>query len=492
MKTSKRFRALAALALGWGLAPGLAGAAMRPVDCWFSVPATERAECGSVDIPSAGASPPAQLAVVILKARTTAPANDPVLFIEGGPGASPFGLSEEGEERIEAWWSLTAAMRRKRDVILFDPRGVGRSVPNADCVELDELAAGPTPATKAQRDQIEEAAERACAERLAGQGFDATAMGTPLAASDAFAIARAVDAKSVNLFAVSYGTRVAFAMMREPELPIRSVVLDGVYPPDVNAREEAAWLAQRGLRHLFEDCAGNRICRAAHPDLEARFLAQIRQLLAKPAEVRVLSAGPPQRIAITAGVTLEALLTAMTQGDALAELPDMADRVARGRFMPLLPWLRSSWFGDPDTADGLALSIECRETVNTADPKQVLSGLKRFEPFGAVLDEDPAIRLCGAWPSSVSMPAERLPVASPAPTLLLSGAYDTVTPPEWGDRAAATLPKSRHVVFRSLGHIVTMAKTCPMGMASDFIDDPNPAALRICAEAARPPVFNAR
>jgi pimeloyl-ACP methyl ester carboxylesterase len=486
-----RLTALGLMTLVLLLGGGSAEAAFRRADCWFGVPEGERATCGRVDVPAAPPVPAASLPVAILHANTPGPADDAVLYIEGGPGASPFGLGEDTEERMEAWWEQTEALRRTRDVILFDPRGVGRATPAADCPELDRLASEPAAGT-ARRNELEAAAVEDCARRIMIQGVDPATLTTPRAAADAFAVASAVGAKSVDLWAVSYGTRVAFAMLRQPQPapPIRAIVLDGVYPPDANPREEAAWLAQRGMRRLFEDCAANRVCRAAHPDFEERFAARIGQLDAKPAEIRTASAGA--HLKLTGGLVLDALLTMLTQADELTGMPGVIERVIGDRYLQLLPWLRSPWFGDPDTADGLAMSIECRETVNAADPKQTLAGLKRWAPYGAVAADDPGPRLCANWPTGASAAGERLPVASPVPALLLSGAYDAVTPPEWGDRAAATLPKSRHVVFRGLGHIVTLSRSCPMRMVADFLATPDPAALTVCPEAAKPPAFTAR
>ena len=66
------------------------------------------------------------------------------LRLEGGPGASPFGSGEATEERMEVWWELSAPFRRTRNLILFDPRGVGRAEPDTDCPELDAAGGAPS------------------------------------------------------------------------------------------------------------------------------------------------------------------------------------------------------------------------------------------------------------------------------------------------------------------------------------------------------------
>lgn len=465
--------------------------ALDASQCWFGAPAGEQALCGEVVVPASEQAGAARLAVVVLKARTKQPAGDPVLFIEGGPGASPFGLGGGDEERMDGWWTATQPIRASRDVILFDPRGVGRSRPAADCPELDALAEAGRALPTAERDRVEATAARACAARLVQAGIPPASLTTPRSAADAFAVARAVGARSINLLAVSYGTRVAFAMLRHPELPVRTAVLDGVYPPDANPSEAEAWLAQRGMKRLLDDCAANRVCRGAFPELEKRFMARLTQLAARPAEIPASIAVTGQRMRLTAGAVLDALLAMMAQAEELPRLPSVVDEVARGQYRAIAPWLRTRWFADPETAEGVALSIECRETVNAADPAEAAAVAKRAAPFDAILGENPGPRLCAAWIPGVSAPGERLAVPSTAPILLLSGAYDSVTPPEWADRAAVTLPNARHVVFRSAGHIVTTARLCAMNMAARFMESADAKTVPVCGEAARPPVFSA-
>lgn len=452
--------------------------------CVGEVPPGELATCGWVELPERrgeAARRSHRLPVMVLHSRALPPAPDPILYLEGGPGLSPFGPADGEEERMEAWWSSTAAFRHTRDVILYEPRGAVRAEPGADCPELDALATGPVPHPR-RRDELEAAAVAACAERLGRNGPDPAGLSTPTAAEDALAIADALGVGVVNLYALSYGTRVGLEVIRRAGTRVRAAVLDGVFPPDVNAREEQAALAHRAFRRLFDDCAGNRRCRAAFPDLEKRVVQRLLRLDKAPAKVADTR--------LTATLVVDAVLAAMADGEPVGELPELLDAVARGRYDGLLPWLRPSWTGDPDTAEGLALSIECRETVNAADPARVAAGLARRAPF--LPADDPGPRLCSGWPAGDPDPAERLPVASPVPVLLLSGAYDPVTPPEWGERAASTLPRGRHVVFRSAGHGVTLLDACAAAMAARFIERPDPAAPALCPSAARPPAFITR
>lgn len=477
-----------------GASPLRAEARFTPGPCWFTVPDGEAALCGTVAVPERrdrAGSGHFRLPVAVLLSSARQPAADPVLFLEGGPGASPFGGGEATEEKMEVWWELSAPFRRTRNVILFDPRGVGRAEPDTDCPELDSVGASPRarPVTREQRAQAERAAVTTCVNRFKAMGLDGGLFSTPIAADDALDIASALGAQRVNLFAVSYGTRVALEILRRPGGRVRSAVLDSVYPPDVNAQEDAPWLAHRAFRRLFDDCATNRACRAAYPDLEKRFLALVERLNATPVDLVVGEFESRRALRLSGASLIAAGLEAMATGEAVPSVPAMLDRAIRGRYDAVAEWAPTSWLGDPDTADGLAFSTECRETVNPTDPIKQAESARRYSPYGSILADDPGQRVCRLWPAGQQEPSERLPVASPVPVLLLSGAYDPVTPPDWGDRAAATLPKSRHLVFRSAGHLVTATEECAITAAVTFIDSETLPA-NACPAAGKPPSFD--
>lgn len=497
VRSALTLRAVLAMAIATmaalGSGPAAAEARFTPGPCWFTVPDGEAALCGTVAVPERRDRPNSRslrLPVAVLLSTARQPAPDPLLFLEGGPGASPFGSSEATEERMEVWWELSAPFRRTRNLILFDPRGVGRAEPDTDCPELDGVAPtrGTRPQTREQRATAERAAVSACAARLEAAGLDGTQFSTPVAAEDALDIATALGAQRVNLFAVSYGTRVGLEILRRQGSRVRAAVFDSVYPPDVNAQEDAAWLAQRTYRRLFDDCAANRSCRSAFPDLEKRFLDLVERLDRNPVDLVVGDHETRRALRLTGGVAIAAGLEALAISEAVPLVPTVIDRAARGHYAALAEWAPINWLGDPEVADGLAFSTECRESVNSADPLKRADGARRYAPYGLVAADDPGQRVCRLWPAGHQEPAERLPVASPVPVLLLSGAYDPVTPPEWGDRAAATLPKSRHLVFRAASHIVTSSEDCAMAAAVTFIEQEAVPAT-VCPGATKPPVF---
>ena len=59
--------------------------------------------------------------------------------------------------------------------------------------------------------------------------------------------------------------------------------------------------------------------------------------------------------------------------------------------------------------------------------------------------------LCSVWPQGVRHPQIKAPVASDIPTLVLSGEYDPITPPAYGDMVMSGLSRARHIIAPGQG-----------------------------------------
>jgi pimeloyl-ACP methyl ester carboxylesterase len=125
----------------------------------------------------------------------------------------------------------------------------------------------------------------------------------------------------------------------------------------------------------------------------------------------------------------------------------------------------------------LYLSVVCREEKPQILPDAVAESIRRYGPYGSVGAYIMTNEMCDDWPVPPADPAEWQPVQSDVPVLLLSGAYDPVTPPEWAADTATHLANSRHFEFRGGGHVQSDVDDCAAQYAADFFDDPDPASL---------------
>ncbi|HEY8537297.1 MAG TPA: alpha/beta hydrolase, partial [Steroidobacteraceae bacterium] len=70
----------------------------------------------------------------------------------------------------------------------------------------------------------------------------------------------------------------------------------------------------------------------------------------------------------------------------------------------------------------------------------------------------------------------REPLAGDLPVLVISGEFDPVTPPRYGDEVVASLPKGRHIVAPGQGHNVIGAGCMPK-LFAQFLETADARAL---------------
>ena len=68
---------------------------------------------------------------------------------------------------------------------------------------------------------------------------------------------------------------------------------------------------------------------------------------------------------------------------------------------------------------------------------------------------------CAVWPKGRRPADFNAPVRSDRPVLLLSGEFDPVTPPRYGEAVLRHLPNGRHLVAGGVGHNVAVAGCAP-------------------------------
>jgi pimeloyl-ACP methyl ester carboxylesterase len=95
---------------------------------------------------------------------------------------------------------------------------------------------------------------------------------------------------------------------------------------------------------------------------------------------------------------------------------------------------------------------------------------------------DQLVTICAEFPSSPSQPADAAAVSSEISTLLLVGAYDPVTPPEYAQLASETLTRATIVQFSDQGHGALTSGVCAVGIIAQFLAQPERPPSAGCAE----------
>lgn len=467
-------------------------------DCPSTVPSGYDAECGLLIVPEDRANPDPDdtiaLQVVIFPARDENPAPDPIIYLEGGPGGNsietlPFNT------RYEPY-------AQKRDLIFIDQRGVGLSQPALDCPEFNEAALEMLPLDLTPEEITARASEalEACHDRLESEGANLSAYNSATNAADIADLRVALGYDEWNLWGISYGTRLALTIMRDYPEGVRSVILDSVYPPQVNLFTGAPDNYQRALAVLFEGCAAHPDCNSAYPDLENTFYAAVDQLNENPVMLSIVNPLNFERYDLLYdGYSFMALIFQLLYDTAtIPTLPQLIVNVHEGKFGTVSQLEGALLVNAEFISAGMYYSVECAEEISFETEETLAAAyeeaLSDAPPqlqgyyIGAVED---IMGTCELWDVPQSGANENDPISSDIPTLIMSGEYDPVTPPAWGELAAETLSNSAAFTYPGVGHGSSVSgETCPLKMALAFFDDPLNAPDSSCIAEMDGPAFD--
>ncbi len=482
---------LTAASAGCGSAPAAdSGAGVRELGsmsleaCTLTTagsPVTVSAFCGRLVVPenrerSDGRQ--IELAIALVPSRSKQPRPDPVFMLAGGPG----------QAASAAFPGAAGAFRdilRERNVVLVDQRGTGGSHP-LEC---------PQPGDTEDGNLVEvtdpEAARKLAERCLAGLDADPRYYTTSDAVLDLEAVREAIGAAQLDLVGISYGTRVALEYLRRYPQRTRSVVLDGVVPPELALGAEHARNLEDALERYFAACEDDAECHAQYGSPRTQLDELLASLDQTPRRVRF-------RDPVTDEVRDEDLTVAAVAGVVrlYAYTPQLAVMLPRtiaeanqGRPEVLMAQARmiEALIGE-QIALGPQLSVNCAEDADRLHANPADEGTLLGTGFVEVL-----LAQCEIWPRGRRPADFNVPVASDRPVLLFSGELDPVTPPRYGEDVVKHLANGRHLVARGQGHNV-MAAGCAPRLMARFISDASARGLDAsCLDrlAAPPPFLGA-
>ena len=365
--------------------------------------------------------------------------NGAVFLLAGGPGSS--GMSMAG--LTEGW---ARPLRTTMDVVLVDQRGTGYSNPLRCPRDVEARPASsfghvfPEPWIRQCRASLEPKA-------------DLRQYTTDFAADDLDDVRAALGYEQITLYGGSYGTRLAQAYMKRYAQRARAAVLDGTMPLDSKVPLTYAATSQQALDRVVEDCARTAECRTAHPALSSDFGKILARFSQGAVQTSVAAPGrPPVPVPMSRGDFGYAIRGMLYDAKGVRSLPDMIGRAAASGDISAFAqqyWERQVRF-DRGFSTGLHLSVLCAEDVPFIQPQDVPAATTRTFLGEYLIDE--YRRACALWPVAEIRPDFRQPVSASIPTLLISGYFDPVTPPEFAERIARSLTASRYIVARQGAH----------------------------------------
>ncbi len=440
-----------------------------------NLPLRLKARCGELKVPESRTEgqKTISLRIAVIRATSKKREPDPIFFITGGPG----------QAATESFVTVHSSFARlkERDIVLVDQRGTGGS--NALACKIPQ-------ALRNTPDPTPEQMETWTKDCLQSLNADVRRYTTSAAIDDLEAARKALGYAAINLYGVSYGTRVALSYLAKYETNVRTVVLDGVIPQDGALGANVAKDAQRALDAQLRRCAETPHCDRRFPKLREKLKALFDRLEKEPQKVVLPHPVTNKRTEVV--FSQDRLSTTLRlfiyQPETAALLPLLIHHASTEDDLRLLA-AQGAMIEDQlegGISNAMNHAVLCAEDVPFFPPEVPTS---TGALFSHNKEREALLKTCALWPRAKIPEGFKAPVRSAKPVLLLSGEHDPVTPPSGAAQAAQTLSNSLHLVAPGQGHMV-VNRGCITRIMRTFIKKASVAGLKTdCVKAMSAPPF---
>ena len=321
-----------------------------------------------------------------MAALNLTPENDPVVPIAGGPG-------QGSVEFYSIYRGAFEPLRRNRDILLVDQRGTGESS-RMDCPIDDDVILFEGDYT------LDDTVDfiRSCLDELP---HDPRYFTTSVAVTDLEAVRAALGYDALNLYGVSYGTRVAQHFARRYPDSTRTVTIDGVVPPQIALGPEIATESQQAVDRILARCAENPGCNERFPDIADTFARIVAELEEAPVDVDVPhpNTSRTETLSFGPGALAGAVRLLVYNPHTIALLPLFVSEAGNGNWVPLASQYVMTALAMSDAlALGMHNAVMCTEDVPFLDKTTIdYDGIAASYMGSFQLEALEAI--CSEWPA---------------------------------------------------------------------------------------------
>jgi pimeloyl-ACP methyl ester carboxylesterase len=400
--------------------------------------------------------------------RATDPVNrlGALLVNQGGPG---FGSS---------WMALSApriydaALIERFDIIAWDPRGTGLSVPAIDCIDdydaifgaIDSVRDPQTAAVDLAR-EFAEACRRNNAEII-------THVGTNNSARDMEAIRQALGEQQISYFGFSYGSELGATWATLFPDTVRAAVLDGASDPNAD-RVQSSLQQLKGfdaaVGRFLAACSANSSCPIHNRgDAEGFFDRLMRDLADSPVP------SLPGRPMVGRDIATTAVIKAMYGESSWSSLERALLAAHNGDGSGLLALYDAYYQRRPDGTWGNELeafqTISCADEPERPSIAQLESERELYVAASPRLvpADTPVGVFCSFFPPSVDV---RIPITGrgAGQILVIGTTGDPSTPLESTRRMAAALDQGVLVIVEAEQHTGYKVNRCINDVVTDYL-----------------------
>ena len=466
------------------------GAKLEWNTCWFKIPLFKVVHCAYL-YPSTGVNvAPVKLPIVVLRDYSSNQDN-PLLYINGGPGYA----TSLGGNGINGWLEWKKEKGLENDLVLFDQRGTGLSVPKPECKGLVKYYKEALSKNLSQEDEYSlfYGKMNECYEKLITDGHQLTGYSTQQSARDVDDLMHTISSNTKwNIYGVSYGTRLAIEVMQKYPSRIRSVVLDSVDPPGRNYLLEWPYLLNNSLEKLFQGCLKDSECNKLYPGLKNKFRNALSLLDKKPLvlEVEDWATDNKLQVVINGHRFIMVVYFALYHWDLIEHLPKAIYSVLNDTNDSLLFIIESYANEALDENFNVALfnTVECNDQEPVVR-ERYMEEVRKYPFVKRYTLHDWDYDICNYWSKGKNTKDINKLNTIAIPTLLLSGSYDPVTPVEWIEKDVYFFIGGSHLIFDGIGHDVLDSDICAQYVVSEFFANPDHRPTNSCLVNIFPPDF---
>ncbi len=410
--------------------------------------------CGDLVVEENRGAHVGRIRVHYIRFKSTATTNRGTIYLDGGPGGDGQGILDYAAYLGN---SFLDGLLVDGDFLVIGQRGTARSVPylacqQADCGDFEGVA-------------------------------DLTAYNTAYNADDVDDLRATLGLDMLNVYGISYGSRLGLEVLRRHGDKVRAAVVEGLVP------SQTVWPAAipksfyGALTALNASCADAGACGTTFGDLVSKFLAGVDALNQEPVTITTQQQGDVPLDGYSYAYIFFRLLYSKST---FTWLPLVINDLAIRRTDRVNTVLANYLDADRDSriSTGLYYSVVCGEMYNPGDPNDfdvANAGVpdEFVDMFGGSYFS--LAERCLGWPRGDMQASLEQPVTSSVRTLVSSGRLDPITPPSFGTIAAATLSNSVHVTHENSGHGATLQSACGTANLQAFLTDPTTPHDTSCA-----------
>ena len=415
-----------------------------------------------------------KLAYKVLKAKKSDSLKAPILYLQGGPGASTLIMEE--------YWK-NHPLREDRDIVLMDQRGTGASV--ANCIDMGKAIIEIARQDLNPKEELWalDSIFNQCKEAVNKKGVDLAGYTSQENAADFDALRKDLGYEQWNLLGASYGSRLGLTIMRDFPNSVRSSIFVGVFAPESQLSGETVIDFEKSLFEVLSRCEQNEKCNSRYPHLKNRLLNILKKLKEKPLRLDYHS----KPFILNRRDALLLLHQSLYSRQSIVDIPQLIEAMEKGNSEPINSTLQRIEFLYNLINWPMNNSIMAYEELPFIDSLEIISAQEKselgfdiltFEGFNSLSD----------WHPFRAPVLENQPVISEIPTLMVSGGLDPVTPIRTANQALKHLKNGYGVLFPDESH--DLANPCFLQITEEFLNNPFRKPNLDCSTTSQPLEWN--